>query len=190
MPQISRVTTGKSREVVNGRAVTVRTTTALRALFALGPLLLAFASSPCAHAGPGPEPWPSIRFFERQDVGPYLVPGVDGVWFTAPTGQNCGIWGRGSFACRGDIPGAPPGTEAVGWVTGDRAMHYDWSVPFRMPAARAHSPLRPRTFVEHQGTTCAVTSDAQTYCERGPLRLLISNTGTWLTPPWMGLRRR
>jgi hypothetical protein len=156
----------------------------------LGGLLLAFASSPSAHAEPEPESWPSIRFFEPLDAAAYTVPGADGVWFTAPTGQNCGIWSRGSFACRGEIPGAPPGTEAVGWVTGDRAMHYDWSVPFRMPPTRAHSALPSRTFLEHHGTTCAVTGDGQTYCERGPLRFLITNAGTWLTPPWMDLRRR
>lgn len=155
----------------------------------LAPLFLAFVPS-TALAEPEADPWPNIRFFDRQDAGAHTVPGADGVWFTAPTGQNCGIWGRGSFACRGEIPGAPPGTQAVGWVTGDRAMHYDWSVPFRMPSTRAHSALTPRTYVEHQGTTCAVTGNAETYCERGPLRFLITDAGTWLTPPWMDLRRR
>jgi len=163
--------------------------TAVRFVMVLGTLLMAFVSSPYAHSDPEPEPWPNIRFFERSDAGAHAVPGADGVWFLAPTGQNCGIWGRGSFACRGDIPGAPQGTQGVGWVAGDRAMHYDWTVPFRMPLTQAHVALPPRNFVEHQGTTCAVTHDAQTYCERGPLRFLISPAGTWLTPPWMDLRR-
>jgi len=155
----------------------------------LGLLLVSCASSPSALAAPGPEPWPNIRFFERLEVGTYVVPGADGVWFLAPTGQNCGIWDRGSFACSGDIPGTPAGTRALGWVVGDRAMHYDWSVAFRMPSTPARSTPPPRTFIEHQGTTCAVTADAQTYCERGPLRFLIESAGTWLTPPWMDLRR-
>lgn len=153
-------------------------------------LAAALAVVPTAAADPPPEPWPTIRFYDRLDPGVLSRPGIDGVWFTAPTGQNCGIWGRGSFACRGLIPGAPPGTEAVGWVTGDRAMHYDWTVPFRMPATVAAATLPPRTSVEHQGTTCAVTAGGETYCERGPLKLLIGADGTWLTPPWMDLSRR
>lgn len=163
---------------------------ARRFVAAAAAVCAALVSAPAATAQPDPEPWPTIRFFDPADVAPLTLPGVDGVWFLAPTGQNCGIWGRGSFACSGHIPGAPPGTQAVGWVTGDRAMHYDWTVPFRMPPTRAHAPLPSRTFVEHQGTTCAVTDDAQTYCERGPLKLLIGADGTWLTPPWMDLSRR
>ncbi|MBU9762563.1 hypothetical protein FR943_01680 [Mycobacterium sp. TNTM28] len=151
------------------------------------------AAAPVA-ADPGPgesavQPWPTLRYFDRPDPGAYFPPGVDGLWFTSATGQNCGIWGRGSFACSGDIPGAPAGTRAVGWVTGDRAMHYDWTVPLRMPPTRALAALPPRSVVEHQGTTCAVTDDNGTYCERGPLKFLITPAGTWLTPPWMDLRR-
>ena len=156
----------------------------------LGVLLAAVVLSASAYAEPELEPWPSIRFFERVDAAAFSVPGADGVWFVAPTGQNCGIWGRGSFSCSGDIPGAPPSTQALGWVTGDRAMHYDWSVSFRMPATRAHARLPVRTAIQHQGTTCAVTGDGQTYCERGPLRFLITSEGTWLTPPWMDLHRK
>ncbi|MGE2690114.1 hypothetical protein [Mycolicibacterium pulveris] len=159
-------------------------------LLLLASLAAVMTPSP-AYAEPAPpEPWPNIRFYDPADLTPYAFAGVDGVWFLAPTGQNCGIWGRGSFACSGQIPGAPPGTQALGWVTGDRAMHYDWSVPLRMPPTRAHTTLAPRTYIEHQGTTCAVTADAHTYCERGPLRFLITPDGSWLTPPWMDLPGR
>lgn len=160
---------------------------------AIATVVTLFAVAPLgtAHAEPAPpdpaDPWPMTRFYDRLDAVQFVVGGADGVWFTAPTGQNCGIWGRGSFACSGHIPGAPPGTEAVGWVTGDRAMHYDWTVPFRMPKTRAHAALPPRTVIEHQGSSCAVTDDARTYCERGPLKFLITEHGTWLTPPWMDL---
>lgn len=155
---------------------------------------MAIAVAPTVLADPGqnepaPEPWPTIRFFEPVDAGAYSVPGADGVWFVAAAGQNCGIWGRGSFACSGDIPGAPAGTKALGWVTGDRAMHYDWTVGFRLPPTRAQLALPPRGVIEHQGTTCAVTGDAETYCERGPLKFLIAANHTWLTPPWMDLHR-
>lgn len=150
--------------------------------------LLSVVSAPVATAEEA-DPWPNIRFFERVDPHSFTVPDADGVWFTAPTGQNCGIWGRGSFACSGDIPGAPPGTQAIGWVTGDRAMHYDWTVAWRLPRTPAQKPLPARTLIEHQGSTCAVTEDARTYCERGPLRFVMTPTGTWLTPIWMDLPR-
>lgn len=145
------------------------------------------AASPVAAAEPPSDPWPTIRYFDRVDPAAWTVPGADGVWFTAPTGQNCGIWGPGSVACAGAIPGAPPHTEALGWVAGDRSMHYDHTVAFRMPRTRAQAALPPRSVLEHNGTTCAVTVDAGTYCERGPLRFLITPAGSWLTPPWMDI---
>ena len=141
-------------------------------------------------AGPEPgsqgsDPFPDIRYYDRLDANSFALPG--GIWFRAPTGQNCGIWGLGSFGCAGDIPGAPPGTSHIGWIDGDRAVHYDWSMAVRFPATQALQPLPPHTFVTHQGTTCAVTPDGNTYCERGPLRFLLEPSRTWLSPPWMDL---
>lgn len=54
---------------------------------------------------PGLDPYPDIRYYDEVDPGNYASPG--GVWFIAPTGQNCGIWGLGSFGCAGNIAGAP-----------------------------------------------------------------------------------
>lgn len=132
-----------------------------------------------------PNPWPDIRYYDHVDTGTYAQPG--GVWFTGPTGQNCGIWGLGNFGCVGDIPGAPPGTSHIGWINGDRAVHYDWSMAARFPSTQAQLMLPPRSSITHEGTTCAATPDGRTYCERGPLRFAIEPTKTWLSPPWMDL---
>jgi len=143
-----------------------------------------------AHAQPDAaqapsDPFPDIRYYEQADTGRFIAPG--GVWFIAPTGQNCGIWGLGSFGCTGVIPGAPAGTAHIGWIDGDRAVHYDWTMAVRFPATKAHTVLEPRTKLTHEGTTCAVTPDNRTYCERGPLRFLIEPTRTWLSAPWIDL---
>ncbi len=141
-----------------------------------------------AHADPPaatPNPYPDIRYYDRLDANNFALPG--GVWFLSPTGQNCGIWGRGDFGCAGEIPGAPAGVSHIGWIDGDRSMHYDWSVAARFPATQAELPLSPRSYIKHEGTTCAVTPDSRTYCERGPLRFVIEPTQTWLSAPWMDL---
>ena len=132
-----------------------------------------------------PNPFPDIRYYEQADAGQFIQPG--GVWFLAPTGQNCGIWGLGSFGCTGVIPGAPAGTQHIGWVDGDRAVHYDWTMAVRFPPTRAQRVLEPRTKLTHEGTTCAVTPDGHTYCERGPLQFVIEPTRTWLSAPWIDL---
>lgn len=143
------------------------------------------ASADPAPADPGPSPWPDIRYYDSVDAGLYAQPG--GVWFTAPTGQNCGIWGLGNFGCVGDLPGAPPGTTHIGWINGDRSVHYDWSMAVRFPNTQATMTLPPRSSITHEGTTCVATPDGRTYCERGPMRFAIEPTRTWLTPPWTDL---
>lgn len=149
--------------------------------------LLAVAGAATAVADPAaePSPYPDIRYFDKLDPNDFALPG--GVWFIAPTGQNCGIWGLGSFGCVGDIPGAPPGTSHIGWIDGDRAVHYDWSMAVRFPNTQAIRLLPPRSSVTHEGTTCAATPDGRTYCERGPLRFVLEPTKTWLSPPWMDM---
>ena len=161
-----------------------------RAATAVSAVILAYNGVAAAQADPGPaeaalDPFPDIRYYDEVDANTFALPG--GVWFIAPTGQNCGIWGLGSFGCAGDIAGAPAGTSHIGWVDGDRAVHYDWSVAARFPATEARQPLPPRTKITHEGTTCAATPDGRTYCERGPLRFVIEPTKTWLSAPWMDL---
>ncbi|CPS43518.1 Hypothetical protein ERS075554_03314 [Mycobacteroides abscessus] len=147
----------------------------------------ALAGASEAHADPPPpdaaiNPFPDIRYYDQLDPGSFVQPG--GLWFTAPTGQNCGIWGRGSFGCAGDIQGAPAGVNHIGWIDGDRAVHYDWTVAARFPGAQADQALPPHAKITHEGTTCAATPDGRTYCERGPLRFVIEPTKTWLSASW------
>jgi hypothetical protein len=130
-------------------------------------------------------PFPDIKYYDRVDARPFAVPG--GVWFLTPNGQNCGIWRRGSFGCTGSIPGAPQGTRHIGWIDGDRAVHYDWTVAVRFPNSKAQLPLRPFSVITHEGTTCAITPAGGTYCERGPMRFLVEATKTWLSAPWIDL---
>lgn len=152
----------------------------ISALSAAGPVLADPESAEAEHS-----PYPDIRFYEKRDADAFALPG--GVWFIAPTGQNCGIWGLGSFGCSGDIPGAPAGTSHIGWIDGDRAVHYDLSMAVRFPATTAQMPLPLRSSITHRGTTCAATPDGRTYCERGPLRFVIEPARTWLSPAWIDL---
>lgn len=161
-----------------------------RLLAFMGAGLMMLAGVTTASAAPdlpdtGADPFPDIRYYDRVQAADFAQPG--GVWFIAPTGQNCGIWGLGSFGCAGSIPGTPPGTTHIGWIDGDRAMHYDWSVAVRFPPTQAAKPLPLRSSVTHEGTTCAATPDGRTYCARGPLQFVLEPTKTWLSPPWMDL---
>nr|WP_207552852.1 hypothetical protein [Mycolicibacterium fortuitum] len=156
-----------------------------RAVAAVAGAMCALGTVAIAHAEPGsPEvnPWPDVRYYPEVASGEFVQPG--GVWFTAATGQNCGIWGWGDFGCTGAIPGAPANVTHIGWINGDRAVHYDWSVAVRFPGTRAQRPLPPRSKITHEGTTCAVTPDGRTYCERGSMRFIMEPTKTWLSAPW------
>jgi hypothetical protein len=126
-----------------------------------------------------PEPYPELRYFTEIDSAPYSL-GDSGVWFVTAQGLNCGIWWRGSFGCTGDIPGAPAGTQQIGWITGDTRVHYDWTMGIRFPPSRGSLTIPPLNYITSEGTTCATTLDASTYCERGPFRFLITPTHTWL----------
>lgn len=149
-------------------------------------LVLAMAvllSAAAAHAEPPEDPnnpYPDLRYFTEISADPYQVPG-QGVWFTSPSGLNCGIWWRGSFGCAGDsIPGAPPDVHQIGWYTGDTRVHYDWTMAVRFPQARGALTLPPLSYIQSEGTTCATPFDGGTYCERGPWRMFITPTHTWL----------
>lgn len=135
-----------------------------------------------AHAEPTEDPndpYPDLQFFTETSADPYRLPG-QGVWFVTPQGLNCGIWYRGSFGCAGAIPGAPPDVHQIGWIAGDTRVHYDWTLGVRFPGAHGMLPIPPLNYIESEGTTCAATVDGGTYCVRGPWRLFITPTHTWL----------
>jgi hypothetical protein len=134
-----------------------------------------------AHADPvaASTPYPELRYFTEIDSAPYFLEN-SGVWFVTAQGLNCGIWWRGSFGCTGDIPGAPAGVHQIGWITGDARVHYDWTMAIRFPPSQGSLTIPPLNYITFEGTTCATTLDGSTYCERGPFRLFITPTHTWL----------
>jgi hypothetical protein len=138
-----------------------------------------------AHAEPAPgdsrpHPYPELRYFTQIDAAPYISPGGQGAWFVTAQGLNCGIWFRGSFGCVGPIPGAPGGVDKIGWITGDTRVHYDWTMAVRFPPPAGALTIPPLSYIESEGTSCGTALDGSTYCERGPWRLLITPTRTWL----------
>lgn len=153
---------------------------AVVALAAVGVVLLGNAVSVAQAEPERPDPYPELRYFNRVDPEPFRLPNGQGVWFVTAHGLNCGIWWRGSFGCSGDIPGAPQDVHHIGWHTGDTRVHYDWTMAIRFPQSKGSLALPPLSFIESDGTTCATTVDGSTYCERGPWRLLITPTQTWL----------
>lgn len=164
------------------------TTTRFRWLVVVGAVVaLALCDQVAAHGDPPPDaptsPYPDMgvitQYYTELPESQFLIPGHYGVWFLTPTGVNCGIWDRGGFGCSGDIPGAPPGVKNIGWFNGNRAVHFGWTADIQFRQGQAQIPLPPRSFVTANDTTCAVTSDGNTYCEHGPFRFLMTPAGTW-----------
>lgn len=164
----------------------------LATVFAVFVNVAMMGTAAVGHAEPpaneAPHPYPELRYFTEIDSAPYAMsdppgaslPDQPGYWFTTAQGLSCGIWFRGSFGCTGGIPGAPPGIDKIGWITGDTRVHYDWTLAIRFPPPRGSAPIPPLSFISVEGTTCATTIDLSTYCERGPFRFLITPTHTWL----------
>lgn len=123
------------------------------------------------------------KYFDTVRYDDYFTRSSGGVWFSTPLGLDCGIWDRGAFGCRGEIRGAPPGTTNVGWVSGQIRMRWDPGFAVLMPPGRAERELPPRTYISYNGTTCATMGDGSTFCYRGPFRLFVMPTRTWLAPP-------
>jgi hypothetical protein len=153
--------------------------------------VLALSTCPGAHSvptpGPTPPPFPDtnliLRSYDLVRYDDYFLPSTQGVWFSTRTGLNCGIWDLGSFGCRGNIVGAPPGTRNIGWVNGNIETRYDGLLGVQFPAGVAVQELPPRSYIEYNGTRCAVMADASTYCSRGPFKFYVTPTQTWLSPP-------
>lgn len=153
-------------------------------------LVSAIAIAPAGHAepadGPPPDPFPRDDLiqvsYDRVDPADFFVPGNYGVFFLSPSGLNCGIWLKGSFGCRGDITGLPPGENHIAWYNGDTTVHHDLVAAIQFPNVEATRPLPPGSYVEWNDTTCVTTRDNSTYCKRGDFRFLVTDRGTWLSP--------
>jgi hypothetical protein len=152
-------------------------------------IVLALVGAPQAAADPidstlAPNPYPKdslvLVAYTRLDPADYFLPGLYGVYFLSPGGLNCGIWLRGSFGCAGPLPGAPPGTDHIGWFNGDSNVHHDPAIAIGFPHAQAQRVLPPRSYLNWNETTCATMADGSTYCHRGMFRFFITPTGTYL----------
>lgn len=152
-------------------------------------IALVIGTAPAAHADPSgpPSPYPDQnliwRSYAEHQPDEFFTASANGVWFTSPSGLNCGIWDRGSFGCAGDIRGASAGDDHIGWVNGNIVVRHDGLLRLQFPPGQAERPLRPRTYVQYLGTMCAVMADTSTYCARGPYQFFVTPTQTWLSPP-------
>ncbi len=144
---------------------------------------------PPAHADPGDEPIASnpypkdslvLAAYTRLDPVTYFLPGLYGVYFLSPSGLNCGIWLRGSFGCAGPLPGAPAGTDHIGWFNGDTQVHDDWAIAIGFPNTQAQQVLPPHSYLNWNETTCVTMADSSTYCYRGMFRFLVTPDATYL----------
>ncbi|TDZ44594.1 hypothetical protein CCUG63695_04653 [Mycobacteroides franklinii] len=133
-----------------------------------------------ANAEPAKSPYPDISRYAKVDFESYrLSPNDDDFWFSTPAGLNCGIWADGSFGCTGSIPGAPAGTNQIGWFNGDSLPHFDQTQQprFTNPGGLAQRVIARDNYIAVvQGTgtgdttTCAVTDSDSVYCFK---------SGTW-----------
>ena len=163
----------------------------LRLAMAAGVIGLAVATSPVVHSDPADgaalDPYPEtdliLNIYDRVQYTDYFTASAGGVWFSTPLGLNCGIWDRGSFGCTGDIRGAPPGTNNIGWVNGNIVTRYDWLLGVQFPRGQAERELSPRSYIDYNGTRCATMADSSTYCSRGPFKFFVTPAQTWLSPP-------
>lgn len=157
-------------------------TAATLIMFAVG-LAGAGHADPSGDASP-PIPYPTmdhvVMYYTQLEPDEFFIADHSGVWFLSPTGLNCGIWIYGNFGCAGEIPGAPPGTDHIAWYDKDRVVHHDWLATVQFPAGQAARPLPPQSYVTYNGTTCAVTLENGTFCERGRFKFLVTPTHTWL----------
>jgi hypothetical protein len=143
------------------------------------------AAAPAA-AVPTERPYPDITQFKRVvDLEKFKVTDKEGIWFSTPVGQYCGIGDDGSYGCSGDLPGAPPGENEVAWFPGDpfpRLYHTDEP---RFSSGSGQSIINLRTYVEYRGSRCGVNQNSAIYCMHGddPNSQIMVTTGmTWRGP--------
>jgi hypothetical protein len=147
-------------------------------------IALAFGIASPAHADPPvTNPFPDMAhitaWYTQLAPEEFFLPDRPDVWFLSPSGLNCGIWFWGGFGCTGDIPGAPPGDNHIAWFNGNRSVHHGWTAAIQFPPGQAMRTLPPRSYITYNSTTCATTSEGDTYCGHGEFKFLITPQGTW-----------
>lgn len=126
-------------------------------------------------------PYPDTSRYAKLDFEGFKLADKPGVWFATPFGLNCGIWDDGSFGCTGNIPGAPPGTNQIGWFTDDSTPHFDNTDTPRFSAGSPQRVLPANNYIEYNGTSCATTPDNSVYCNHNWLaKFMISPSQSWL----------
>lgn len=137
-----------------------------------------------ASADPPKKPYPDISRYSKMDFEGFQITDKPGVWFSSPTGLDCGIWDDGSFGCTGPIPGSPAGTNQIGWFRGDGAAHFDNTAQPRFSSGQAQRVLPANNYIEYKGAKCATTPDNGVYCTTGytysESQFLVNPTGSWL----------
>jgi hypothetical protein len=143
------------------------------------------AAAPAA-AVPTERPYPDITQFKRViDLEKFKVIDKEGIWFSTPVGQHCGIADDGSYGCSGDLPGAPPGENEVAWFPGDPSPRLYHTDEPRFDSGTGQSIINMRTYVEFRGSRCGVTENSAIYCMHGddPNSQIMVTTGMTLRGP-------
>ncbi len=128
------------------------------------------------------KPYPDITRYAKLDFEGFQIDGKPGVWFSSPTGLNCGIWDDGSFGCTGPIPGAPAGTNQIGSFTGENISHFDNTAQPRFVAGGPQRVLPANSYISYKNVQCATTPANGIYC-KGPYyqnQFLVTPDGSWL----------
>ncbi|OBH52708.1 hypothetical protein A5685_14760 [Mycobacterium colombiense] len=153
-----------------------------RWLVAIGSVFTSVAPAHAEPAGVLTDPFPDTSliatWYDQRQPDEFFIPTSPGVWFSTPSGLNCGIWIWGSFGCAGEIPGM--GSNHIAWFNGNRAVHYGWTAAIQFPAGQAQLQLPPRSYVTYESTTCAVTPEGNTFCAHGGFKFMLTPTETWV----------
>lgn len=139
------------------------------ALPIVGGLLVALATvvvaAPSALAQQG---YPDVSQYNApSSLAKYRTTDRDGLWFSTGVGLICAIGDDGSYGCSDKVPGAPAGSNEVGWFPGDsfpRLYHTDRPT---FDSGAEQTLINGRIAVKYHGSTCAVTEDQGVYCING-----------------------
>ncbi len=134
------------------------------------------------------KPYPDISRFAKLDFEGFQLADKPGIWFSTPSGLNCGIWDDGSTGCTGTIPGAPGGANQVGWFSGESNAHFDNTDQLRFVAGVPQRVLPADNYVEYKNAKCGVTPEGAVYCASSGNyaysgnQFMVSTSGSWIGP--------
>ncbi|WP_078315733.1 hypothetical protein [Mycobacterium sp. D16Q16] len=155
---------------------------------AVASLAMSVGTALPAAADPPKDPYPDTSKYAKFDFEGFRIADKPGVWFSSTSGLSCGIWDDGSFGCNGVIPGAPAGTNQVGWFSGEGSAHFDNTEQIRFTSGEAQRVLPANNYIEYRNVRCATTPENHLYCGGAGsgkggysgARFLITPGKTWL----------